>query len=391
MRKGIILEVNDLYVTLLTPEGEFMKTRKLRKEYPLGGEIQFLPLEEAAPAIRKKRLALTEAFKRSKAGALISAVILLFAFSVPMFNNNQVYAYLSIDVNPSIEMGLNEDLRVVKIKAYNDDGKTVLSGLKEWKSKDANTVAEMLLERMKELGYMKKNHDVLIATVPAKKGKADSKLKKTVKKIKAVTKEENLRVTVLSVTEKEREIAKSKGLTPGLYKENKLHKVNEKHSKEIRSKGSQNVKKERTLQKPAGNHDKQGVIVTPQGSKEDDSILRKQGEARRPDTLNPSIPSAQGNNGYSKEETNPNHISVKKEENKQPPGQEKGQREKDANKAGKGLAPSNRDSDGPRPKNWDKPGNGYGRDKENKGKANGQFKDKSNKKGNGREKNKGHG
>lgn len=41
MRKGVILEINDLYLTLLTPEGEFLRARKLQQDYQVGEEIHF--------------------------------------------------------------------------------------------------------------------------------------------------------------------------------------------------------------------------------------------------------------------------------------------------------------------------------------------------------------
>ncbi|UOK59269.1 anti-sigma factor domain-containing protein [Bacillus sp. OVS6] len=41
MKKGIVVDRNDDYVTLLTPDGQFLKANKQKRSYELGEEITF--------------------------------------------------------------------------------------------------------------------------------------------------------------------------------------------------------------------------------------------------------------------------------------------------------------------------------------------------------------
>ncbi|MFC0273536.1 anti-sigma factor domain-containing protein [Metabacillus herbersteinensis] len=43
MKRGVVVEENDDFVTLLTPDGQFLKTRNKKGEYVLGEEITFFP------------------------------------------------------------------------------------------------------------------------------------------------------------------------------------------------------------------------------------------------------------------------------------------------------------------------------------------------------------
>ncbi|MBK5445664.1 anti-sigma factor domain-containing protein [Peribacillus sp. TH24] len=45
MKKGVILSINKRFVTLLTPEGEFLKTKRQERTYEVGEEITFSPFK----------------------------------------------------------------------------------------------------------------------------------------------------------------------------------------------------------------------------------------------------------------------------------------------------------------------------------------------------------
>lgn len=224
MRKGVILEINDLYLTLLTPEGEFLRARKLQQDYQVGEEIDFFP-EMAAAKGKSFNLSFMNSFK-ARTIALASALMLVMAGLLPVYKSGQVYAYMSIDVNPSVEMAVSEELKVLRIKGYNPEGKEIIKEIADWKKKDAAVVAEMILEKIEEKGFFKEKNDVVIATVHNGKVKetVDRKLDQKVSEIKKATQEENLELKVIKATSEERDDARKKGLTPGVYKE----KLNEK-------------------------------------------------------------------------------------------------------------------------------------------------------------------
>ena len=44
MKKGIVMEIDDAFLTLLTPEGEFLHARRQNQPYLIGEEIHFFPI-----------------------------------------------------------------------------------------------------------------------------------------------------------------------------------------------------------------------------------------------------------------------------------------------------------------------------------------------------------
>jgi hypothetical protein len=224
MRKGVILEINDLYLTLLTPEGEFLRARKLQHDYQVGEEIHFFP---ETLTVKKKRLNLSflNSFK-ARTIALTAALMLAMAALLPAYQNGQVYAYLSIDVNPSIELAVNDDLKVLRMTGYNPEGEEIIGQVKDWKKKDAAVVAELILEEIKDEGFLKEKNDVVIATVHKKKANesVDRKLEKKISEIKKSTEIEDLNLKVMEATIEDREKAKKQGVTTGVYKEKQKDK-----------------------------------------------------------------------------------------------------------------------------------------------------------------------
>ncbi|WP_174735146.1 anti-sigma factor domain-containing protein [Mesobacillus harenae] len=263
MRKGIVLEVNDLYITLLTPDGEFMKAKNLNNQYAIGEEIDFFPL--AGDQESQKGKGKYTFLAKFKLMAVSAAVVLLIASSTffSMYESNEVYAYMSIDVNPSLEMGLNENTKVVSLEALNKDGELVLKELSSWKKKDAGDITEAILAEIKEQGFKNEAENVLVATaLPANRNStADEKLKKEMAEIKKSAAAEDLTVKVINGTNQDRKAAKKQGISTGLYKAKENQKVRPnpekaKTTKELNKEADsvQNLQKEKQVhprQKPS--------------------------------------------------------------------------------------------------------------------------------------------
>lgn len=61
--------------------------------------------------------------------------------------------YLSVDINPSIELGINAFEIVVSAKAYNDDGKVILSNL-DITGRDVDNAVQGLMKSAADKGYI---------------------------------------------------------------------------------------------------------------------------------------------------------------------------------------------------------------------------------------------
>ena len=149
------------------------------------------------------------------------AFVLVFISIIPVYQANQVYAYMSIDVNPSIELGMNENLKVVELIPYNKDGEKIVNMLSNWKRKDIDEVILAIMNEINKQGYTKKNHEVVVSTVFVKdQHKDNNKLQKEIKVIEKEIAKENLNVILVEASQKDRENAKEKGITTGIYKGN---------------------------------------------------------------------------------------------------------------------------------------------------------------------------
>jgi len=235
MKKGVVLEVNGDIVTLLTPEGEFIQVLKERP-YQIGEEIENIPIQQQK--IKKSF------FRRSPlmmVAASIAAVSFLIFTYIANFASNEVYAYLSIDINPSIELSVNEDLEVIKIKGYNNDGKKIVNLLVDWKEKELTEVAERIIQLSMEKNYLRQGEEVLITTVEKKRVPRLSKqIQEQINKVEKTYKSREIIVTKEKSTIEVRNEAAQKGFTTGKYmKLTKQNKEKENEHKDTPSSAEQ--------------------------------------------------------------------------------------------------------------------------------------------------------
>lgn len=95
--------------------------------------------------------------------ALIMACLLL-ALGVGGYSAyRRPVSYISIDVNPSIELGINRFKRVVSADAYNKDGEDILKDV-VWKNIPYEEAVERLLSSERHSGFLTEN-SVLVVTV----------------------------------------------------------------------------------------------------------------------------------------------------------------------------------------------------------------------------------
>lgn len=303
MRKGVILEINDLYLTLLTPEGEFLRTRKLQQDYQVGEEIHFFP-EMSADKRKKFNLSFLNSFKVRTISLAATFMLVMTAF-IPVYQGGQVYAYMSIDVNPSVELAVNDELKVLRLTGYNREGDEIIDEITGWKKKDAAEVAEMILDKIEEKGFFEENKDVVISTVHNGKVKeaADRKLNKKISEIKKATQEEKLELKVMQATSDDREKAKKQGLTTGIYKEKQKTKPVSKPVNEKEKARPQAIQK-----KPAA-----PLKAQPQPTRQEapHQINKHQPQAPKAKKVNPSSSAPDKNKGQSNEKAKSKKESKK--------------------------------------------------------------------------------
>ncbi|MFI8491813.1 anti-sigma factor domain-containing protein [Peribacillus butanolivorans] len=225
MKKGVILSINKRFVTLLTPEGEFLKTKRKERTYEVGEEITFSPFK---PKVTLSFSSFHLSFKKKAVLSVTAALLILFSI-LPSYSSEHVSAYMTIDVNPSIELELNDQLEVLKLTGLNEDGKLVIDKLTNWKGKEIKTVTNRIVETTKKLGYLKGNKQIVVSTTLLDKDKKlDKNLKEEIKEISEQGNVSQTKMKVIQATKTDRKQARKQGMSTGKYVEKKLNEDKEK-------------------------------------------------------------------------------------------------------------------------------------------------------------------
>jgi hypothetical protein len=229
MRKGIVMEVNDPYLTLLTPDGEFMRARKMDRLYSIGEEIDFFPVSHYKEGKTFKNL-----FKLRTVMMSMAVLLICLASIIPVYQSNKAYAYMSIDADTSIEMGLNKNMQVVELKGFNKEADEIISQLEDWEKKDAAELTSLILGVLKDEGHIVKEQQVVISTVKTYqlKDEAAIKLQKNIDKIKQKVDKNLVKVNMYTTTKAELEKALDSGVPVGKYHRSKNASAQNKQIKE---------------------------------------------------------------------------------------------------------------------------------------------------------------
>ena len=188
----------------------------------IGKEIYFSPYD-----VKRSKSSL-RFYTRS---ALISAMvsILLILSFLPSYFNEKVFAYVTIDINPSIELSLNENLRVVDLYGINKEGLIVIEKIKDWEDTDVTLITDRIVKATMDSGYAENEQQILVTATLLEDNKVLTK--KLDKKLAKISKQKvvpEADVKIMKATVKERSKAKEQGISTGTYIENKRKKEQKK-------------------------------------------------------------------------------------------------------------------------------------------------------------------
>ncbi|SHM67706.1 Anti-sigma factor N-terminus [Caldanaerovirga acetigignens] len=146
--KAVIVDIQRDYIIVVNKKGEFIKVQNKYKDRQIGDEIEIREIDT-----RKlfKKIA-------SIAAALVIVSVLAgyaMAFYRPV-------TYVTMDVNPSIEISLNRFDRTVDVIGLNEDGKRLVGNVKSYRALPAEKVMETLLERAREQKFLNPESVVMI-------------------------------------------------------------------------------------------------------------------------------------------------------------------------------------------------------------------------------------
>ncbi|MCD5324846.1 MULTISPECIES: anti-sigma factor domain-containing protein [Pontibacillus] len=158
MKKGVVMEQHRRYTIVMTSEGTFYKAKAIQSSMP-GDEVSFEPLPERKgfgslfPNTLKPNVRFV-----AMVAALLIAILPLYSW----IDSNRAYAYVNIEMNPSIEMKVNDKMKVIEMMPLNDDASIIVEKITDWKNKAVEKVTITVIETGKEIGLINENKSVMI-------------------------------------------------------------------------------------------------------------------------------------------------------------------------------------------------------------------------------------
>ncbi|WP_272514347.1 anti-sigma factor domain-containing protein [Bacillus cereus] len=208
MTKGIVMDIKKHSVVVLTPNGEFITCKRKGDSCIIGEEISFDEQEQKASHF-------SIPFFLKPASILVAC----FLFAVLFFYNQpeeKVFAYVSVDINPSLEVSVTKDFRVIDLQACNDDGRRILKELKQWENKQLQEVIRTIINQSQEDKYLTNDKQVMLTAV-AKDKALEPLLEKAMKELKKEYELKHITVEYQSSTMQIRENARKAGIGTGVY------------------------------------------------------------------------------------------------------------------------------------------------------------------------------
>ncbi|HEY3315616.1 MAG TPA: anti-sigma factor domain-containing protein [Bacillota bacterium] len=237
--RGVVLEVAGRKAVLLTPGGRFVRVRVPEAGWSVGQEVTFGEAEvTVSGAVREQerpRMGLgavparRPAFAWTRLRLVAAAAVLALVLMAPgafIYANRPLpaLAYVSVDINPGMDLGVDARGGVVSAAPTNDDGAAVLAQTSVVRMR-LDEALKKLAEAAIKAGFMTdQNNLVIVAAVPVKPGAAlpqsfNKALEEAAAGAESFLSQKELGVVVQTIVTDEatRELAKEQGLSVGKY------------------------------------------------------------------------------------------------------------------------------------------------------------------------------
>lgn len=152
MQKGLCIELNEEYSVFIGPSGGFVHGTPAR-DSAVGEESYFYPKQDVGA---KRRKAIKPIW--APIAAAVAVTILFLSVLLP---RHEAFAYVQIQVNPGIELGIDENYEVVSMRELNEDGLELIGELGEWKHYSLDEV----LDKVIDLSMKDGTDEIVITTV----------------------------------------------------------------------------------------------------------------------------------------------------------------------------------------------------------------------------------
>lgn len=223
MNKGIIMEVKQNYAIVMNDDGHMNKISK-KKNMSIGQKIFYF--EEDIIRTNGIRNLRNNSFIKT-IGSIAALFLIAFTFFYQLSYKETAYAVVSLDINPSIQIEVDNNKTILKVEGMNNDGKNI--DFKDLKGLNINDGIQKIKDILVEKNYLKENRDVLVAFALVNEDENTDYEESVLGVIQSTFKSE--KVTYVKGNKEDVKEAKSAGISLGRYEV--LQVANENEKKEI--------------------------------------------------------------------------------------------------------------------------------------------------------------
>lgn len=148
MKKGVVMEIRKRHIIVMTKDGEFCRAKPDEHAH-IGEEVEFspAPLYSFSCIMNRKMYSVPLAF----------FVVMMFVIPfLSVIQPGKVYGVVSLDMDPSIELAVNDNYEIVSASGYNEKGRTFLNELdKSFEGMSLVSAATLLIKE----GYRQDSFD----------------------------------------------------------------------------------------------------------------------------------------------------------------------------------------------------------------------------------------
>ncbi len=209
---AVVMEKHDKSYAVLCDDGVF---RSIQGKFEIGQSIDV--------CVVKKNTCRLVSHKTSKTYDLwktfipyVAAAIIILTGSGLYYETAYAYSYVTIDVNPSIELTLNRLNRVIDITALNEDAQSIVEELSsEIKLNTLSDAVTKTIDVFQKNSYLVDDDSSILIDVVTEDNTLATQLSESIEA--SVNKHDNINPVLLHSNKTTREKAKENGISTGKY------------------------------------------------------------------------------------------------------------------------------------------------------------------------------
>jgi hypothetical protein len=212
-KTGLILKIEDNIAYVISKDCMYFQIK--RKSGMLKGQtVEF----NQSDIVYNRRFFARHYRLTAAAAVLIMVISIILYINSGLSTKKGIYAFIDIDINPSIEITIDKDRHIQDIYPLNNDAKTLIAGL-DLKEVSMEDGLSKIIDRSKELGFLNaREKDVVLISAALNGNKEDVKdLIMDIRSGVNQLEDKNIKTQVIDVPQKTRELALENNISMGRY------------------------------------------------------------------------------------------------------------------------------------------------------------------------------